>query len=562
MSRLHVNHIRAAIEKTFKNKIDISDISIKPQAEIDKTILTRGLAAYCLYVLAAVDIDSAIKSIVDGYDDNGIDAILFDRNQKILWLVQSKWIESGSGEPDTGELKKFTSGIHDLIDLKLDRFNSKVNAKRAEIEEALDDSSVRISIAVAYTAQNFSEHNKRTIQDLLKELNDPSELARFYLFSLKDAHKALAGSIAGNPITIEIALSNWGAIESPYKAFYGLINASDIAPWWIEHRARLFSDDIRNFIGLTEINESILDTVSNEPENFWYFNNGITVLCKNINKKPLGGGDRSMGYFVCEGVSVVNGAQTVGCIGLAFEKAPDKLMNAKILIRLISLENCPTDFGVRITKATNTQNKIEKRDFVSLDPEQERLKTELLLEEKTYHYIRTDEKIAPDDSNYLLEESTVALACRNKDFSLSVQAKREMGRLWDDITKKPYTDIFNSTVTATELWRCVKILRAVNATLKSMEKMTQGRERSYYIHANRFLLHLVFQKIEENIIRDPNYNFEPFLTDKLPRLVQGLMESCKLKVEELYPSSLIHQVFRNFTKCKEIKASIIPSDAA
>lgn len=562
MSRLHVNHIRTAIEKNFKGKIDTSDLLSRPQEEIDKAILTRGLAAYCLYVLAAMDIDNAIKSIVDGYEDNGIDAILFDRNQKILWLVQSKWIESGTGEPDSGEVKKFTSGILDLLDLKLDRFNSKVNAKETEITDALNDPSVRITIVIAYTGQNFSEHNKRTIQDLLKELNDPSELARFYLFPLKDAHKALTGSIAGNPITIEIALSNWGSIEGPHQAFYGLINASDIAPWWTEHRARLFSDNIRNFIGLTEINESILDTLGSEPENFWYFNNGITALCRNINKKPLGGGDRSMGYFVCEGVSIVNGAQTVGCIGHAFERTPDKLKDAKVLIRLISLKDCPPDFGVRITKATNTQNKIEKRDFVSLDPEQERLRTELLLEGRTYHYVRTDENIIPDDNNYLLEESTVALACRNEDYSLSVQAKREIGKLWEDITKKPYTDIFNADITATELWRSIKVFRAVNTKLKSMEKATQqGRERSFYIHANRFLLHLVFQKIPKNATRDPNYDFEKFLRDELPRLIQELIDWCKPKVEKMYPTSLIHQIFRNFTKCKALKDSIVPARA-
>ncbi len=265
-----------------------------------------------------------------------------------------------------------------------------------------------------------------------------------------------------------------------------------------------------------------------------------------------------MGYFVCDGVSVVNGAQTVGCIGHALERTPDKLKDAKVLIRLISLENCPADFGVRITKASNTQNKIEKRDFVSLDPEQDRLKTELLLEGKIYHYIRTDEKIAPDGSNYLLEESTIALACKNQDFNLSVQAEREIGSLWDDISRKPYTDIFNSTITATELWRSVDVLRAVNTTLKSREKVTQGRERSYYIHANRFLLHLVFQRIPQNVIKDPNYEFGAFLTNQLPGLVQGLMDSCRVKVEELYPSSLIHQIFRNFTKCKSLKASVIP----
>jgi len=88
---------------------------------------------------------------VDGYDDNGIDAILFEKNQNILWLVQSKWIEKGNGEPETGDTAKFTNGIRDLVNNELDRFNSKVNAKETDIAEALDNAAVRIGIVIAYT---------------------------------------------------------------------------------------------------------------------------------------------------------------------------------------------------------------------------------------------------------------------------------------------------------------------------------------------------------------------------------------------------------------------------
>lgn len=549
MSKFHVNHIETAINQKFKTKIDVSDLKGKSE-EIYKAILSRGLAAYSLYVLASADIDVAVSSVIDAYDDNGIDAVYFDRNQKILWLVQSKWIEKGVGEPDTGETMKFTRGILDLMDLRLDRFNAKAIAKETEIREALDDPALRISIVIAYTGHGFSDHNKRIMRDLMAELNEISDLANFYLFSLVEAHKALAGSITGNPITVELALANWGQTDEPYRAYYGTVTASDIAPWWTNHRARLFSDNIRNFVGLTEINESIMNTLSNEPQNFWYFNNGITILCQKVQKKPLGGGDRSMGYFVCEGVSVVNGAQTVGCIGHSHEQAPDKLSNARVMIRLISLEDCPTDFGIRITKATNTQNRVEKRDFVSLDPLQERLKTELMLEGRVYHYIRTDEVVVPDDFNYSLEESTIALACQNKDVSLAVQAKREIGKLWDDITQKPYTDIFNSSVTSTQIWRSIRVLRIVNATLKSKESTSQGRERSCYISANRFILHLVFQKIPTQVILDPQFNFEQYLQDDLPNIINELTNLCKIKVEENYPESLIHQVFRNFTKCR------------
>jgi hypothetical protein len=161
--KLHVNHLKVAIEKSFKDKIDLTDVNNKPPEELEKIFLTRGLASYALQVLASTDVDVSAKSIVDGYDDNGIDAILFDRNQKILWLVQSKWIEKGAGEPDNGEVKKFTGGIHDLIDLKLDRFNVKIRAKEVDIIDALDDPLVKIKIVVAYTGQGFSTHNKEKL---------------------------------------------------------------------------------------------------------------------------------------------------------------------------------------------------------------------------------------------------------------------------------------------------------------------------------------------------------------------------------------------------------------
>jgi hypothetical protein len=521
----------------------------------------RTLAAYSLYVLASVDIDTATSAIVDGYDDNGIDAVLFEKNENILWLVQSKWIEKGNGEPETGETMKFTKGIRDLVNNELGRFNSKVRAKQSEIEEALDNAAVRIGIILAYTGSNLTAHNRTILDDLLAEQNDPSELVAVHVFSLREAHSALTGSIAGNPIKCEIALMNWGQCDEPYKAFYGTVNAADIAPWWAAHRARLFSDNIRNFIGMTVINESITNTLTTEPQNFWYFNNGITILSDKITKKPLGGGDKSVGYFVCEGVKVVNGAQTVGCIGQASGKSPETLQNARVLVRLISLENCPEDFSVKITKATNTQNRIEKRDFVTLDPQQNRLKTELLLEGKVYHYIRTDEIVTPDDNNYTLEESTIALACQNEDITLAVLAKRELGKLWEDITREPYTLVFSSSTTALQLQRAVKVLRVVNVNLKSKEKSTSpGRERSFYVHANRFILHLAFRLIPTELILDPSRDFDKYVAERLPGMIDKLTTISRVKMEKLYPEpSLVHQVFRNFTKCKEIKLAVLTS---
>jgi hypothetical protein len=555
MSKLHVNHLKAKLTEKYTSKIDTSDA--RSDEESENFFLTRAYAAYTLQVLALLDETTAAATITDGFEDNGIDALYFDRRNKELWLLQSKWIKNGAGEPEVGETSKFKNGVLDLIDLKLDRFNSKIQAKETELIDALEDPLVKIKIVLTYTGQDtFSEHNRRVIDDLLGELNDPSELAIFNRFSLKQAHKSLVGLIDGQPIKADLALSNWGKVEQPYNAIYGTINGNDLAQLWSENRARLFSDNIRDFIGFSDVNEDIRETALNEPENFYFYNNGITALCQTLSKKPLGGGDRAVGVFVAEDLKIVNGAQTVGSIGNAYEINPEQVSKLNVFIKIISLENCPPEFGLNVTKKTNTQNKIDKKDFVSLDPEQDRLKTELALDGIIYHLKRSDETIKQDDQNCYVEEVITALACSKNDVTLSVQAKREVGKLWEDIGKKPYTDIMNSSVTATQAWRTVKVMREVNKRLKLKEGTGIGRVKSCFIHSNRFVLNVVFEKIGQRVLFDPNYDFNSYFTTSLPTVIDSIAANTKTKVEELFPSSLIHQVFRNFTKCKQLKAAI------
>ncbi|HFK5573691.1 abortive phage infection protein [Elizabethkingia anophelis] len=555
MSRLHVTHIKAKLLEIYTDIIDVSEA--RSEEEKENLFLTRAYAAYTLQILAEIDETLASTAITDSFDDNGIDAIYFDKRNKELWLLQSKWIKNGNGEPDSGELNKFKNGILDLIDLKLERFNAKVQSKQNDIIEALEDPLVKIKIVLTYTGQDtFSEHNRRIIDDLLGELNDPSELAIFNRFSIKQAHKSLVGILDGQPINSDIILSNWGKVEEPYNAIYGTINGNDLAQLWSENRTRLFSDNIRDFIGFSDVNEDIRNTALNEPENFYFYNNGVTALCQTLKKKPVGGGDRSVGIFVAEDLKIVNGAQTVGSIGNAYEINPEQINKLSVFLKIISLDDCPPEFALNVTKKTNTQNRVDKKDFVSLDPEQERLKTEFALEGITYHLKRSDEAQKLDDQNCYVEELITAIACSKSNVDLAVQAKREVGKLWEDISKRPYTEIVINSLTATQSWRAVKILREVTRLLKLKENASSGREKACFIHSNRFVLHMVFQKIDSRIIFDPSYDFETFFNNSLVQIVNDLAEQTNSKLEETFPTSLVHQVFRNFTKCRELKGLI------
>lgn len=75
-------------------------------AQQEKNRLSRSLAAFAVEKLADVTPAQAANAVVDGGNDNGLDAIHFDRQKNILWVVQSKI----GGAPDMAENKKFCDG--------------------------------------------------------------------------------------------------------------------------------------------------------------------------------------------------------------------------------------------------------------------------------------------------------------------------------------------------------------------------------------------------------------------------------------------------------------------
>jgi len=553
MARPQVNHIKQALENLFTDKIDLSDIKTTNEEDIKKQFLSRALAAYSLYILASITVDDAAKSITDTYDDNGIDAVYYDEQQNTLYLVQSKMIDEGNGEPDTGEMTKFSNGITDLIEEKYDRFNSKIQNKLSIIKDAFNDSQIKLNIVLAYTGKGFAIHNQRIITDLTSFLNDSTEWAYFTDFNLKTAHDSLNNVLAGKPIESEITLSNWGTMDEPFTAYYGQISAFELAMLWKNHRKKLFTENIRNYIGLSEINTSILKTVEIEPDMFIYFNNGVTMLCNTVTPLPAKTLGRTTGVFDCKGLTIINGAQTVGSLGVALDRFPEKLEKSKVFVRLIPLEHSPENFGNRITIASNTQNKIEKRDFVTLDSEQQRIRTELLLTNINYHYKRTDEVIPYDESNCTLEEGTVAMACSKREITYAVTAKREIGRLWDDITKPPYKDLFNEDLKVHKLWRCIKIYRMVSKYLNDLKLIKTGRERGIYTYGNYFILNSVIDKLPVDLLMNPSADFENYYLTELPTLIQERVNKTIEVTEANYPTALIHQLFRNYTKCNDLK---------
>jgi hypothetical protein len=394
MSEIHIRRIKTVLKKEFDGAIDLSDLRKKSNEIRESNFLTRSQAALVLSNVADIDAITAADYVIDGYGDNGIDAIYFDERGKTVYVIQSKWVEASDKGPDTGAVQKFVSGFRDFLAGRFERFNSKFQKHKDQLESALLNPDATFSLIIVYTGtQPLSTHVIQIFDDLLEEQNDPIPVVFYRSFSQKDIYNAISGSLESEAINIDVTLCDWGQIREPYQAYYGQVFAEEIAGWYKEHGTKLTSRNLRNFKGDTEVNEAMKVTLVREAGKFWYFNNGITILCNKITKKPIGGASRDTGQFTCEGVSVVNGAQTVGSIAIAVSQGFPKAKDAKVLVRFISLENCPPDFGIEVTTATNTQNRIERRDFASLDITQERLRTELALDLGKIYVYKTGEKV-------------------------------------------------------------------------------------------------------------------------------------------------------------------------
>ena len=142
----------------------------------------------------------------------------------------------------------------------------------------------------------------------------------------------------------------------------------------------LFGGNFRESLGnnRSKTAEGMSLTVDNAPTDFWYFNNGITIIADDYS--VLDDGNRvDLNEF-----TIVNGAQTTstlgGILGMAEmnhdESEIEALKQVRVLARVLRIAN--PEMGEQIAINTNTQNPITTRDMVSNRHEQKELNEWLL----------------------------------------------------------------------------------------------------------------------------------------------------------------------------------------
>ncbi len=563
MSIIHVNQIENHVRRLFDGLIDLSDAVNAPVEERNNIFLSRSLAAYAAHHLSGATVENAAAAVTDGGDDNGLDAVYYDESNKRLYLIQSKWIKNGSGQPENGDIKKFLGGVRDLFNMQFDRFNHKIREKEHLIIKALNDPSTRYEIIVIHTGSSrVAKHSQRDLDDLAEEMNDTSEVVFISVLNQAAVHNSIVAGVAGDPINLEIGLKAWGRKESPHEAYYGLLSGEQMVSWWSKYRTRLFARNLRGMLGETDVNAEMRETLLRRPGDFWYYNNGITIVTRRAQRAMAGGASHDFAIFHCDDVSIVNGAQTVGTIGKFGALNPRGVDLVYVPVRII-VRGDDQHFGEEVTRTNNRQNKIENRDFVALDPEQGRIRSELAVDGIEYQLVRS-ESVVRSDTAFDLVEATTALACTSKTVRLPVQLKREIGKLWDDIGKGPYKELFNASVPGLHVWRCVQAQRRIDKALETHHKRGPARHSKTYpvaTHGNRLVATLVFQELPVNSFRDPSFDLESVAAEaRIIKLVDSYLDALVTQVEKHYSNSIIPTLFKNLKKCehliKEIRSSI------
>ncbi|WP_422002695.1 AIPR family protein [Roseovarius mucosus] len=156
--------------------------------------------------------------------------------------------------------------------------------------------------------------------------------------------------------------------ETQFPSYLAVIRGSQLADIFDKWGARLLESNIRSFIQARRksVNEGIRDTIKNEPEMFFSYNNGLSATADSVETEADGAGVR---ILAARNLQIVNGGQTTASLHAALKHSPENLSNVHVQIKLTVVPPDNSEEVVPfISKYANSQNKVSAADFFSNHP--------------------------------------------------------------------------------------------------------------------------------------------------------------------------------------------------
>lgn len=159
-----------------------------------------------------------------------------------------------------------------------------------------------------------------------------------------------------------------GVNQFHYESYMGVIPGVVLADIYDEYGARLLEGNVRSFLSTKgAVNKKIRETILRAPEQFFAFNNGISVTASNARFDAFG----NLSY--AEEFQIINGGQTTASLSNARFSDKADLSKINVLMKLTVTRNemdadAKQNLLATISRASNQQNKVSDADFFSTHP--------------------------------------------------------------------------------------------------------------------------------------------------------------------------------------------------
>ncbi|MDY0278005.1 MAG: AIPR family protein [Acholeplasma sp.] len=365
----------------------------------DERVFTLFCMKYFFYE-SSFSSEDALENVVDGANDGGIDAVFTDPNsdENDVIIIQSKYYKTTRLTADTliGDITKINSTLNNYVKNNTSSLSSNV---RIKLSTAVDEMQENGHICIHYFT-SYETKTKKEYDDFIKRIDniklDYEINIHFGMEILDSVNLVESGnmSIPTGRINIDIP-GNYLKYEESR-----IVNASakSILELYNAYKDKgLFAQNLRHYIKDKNVDSGIRKTLKNEPQNFWFYNNGLIIMAEDFQ---ISGKEVKLSNF-----SIINGGQTTSLIGMNSDII--RKLDLYVPVKIISIGQktfTDDDFASKVARASNSQKAIKAKDLIANRKEQIDLKSKLSQMEVFYE-LKRGEKKQQKHKNYIHSKS-------------------------------------------------------------------------------------------------------------------------------------------------------------
>ncbi|RME49607.1 MAG: abortive phage resistance protein [Deltaproteobacteria bacterium] len=403
----------------------------------DETRL-RSLAFLHLAVQLILDLDAetAFDCLTEGGRDFGIDAIHLSEEldgEFVISLFQAKYKRTLSGDahyPESG-IEKLEHAIRYIFDphAVLDEINDRLRSRVEEARSLIRDGY--IPFVRAFACNNGRKWTQAAEERIRRASSSFGDQVVWEHVNHDRLVLLLQKQI---PIDAELQLTGKAIVEDMNysRILLGRIAVGEIARLMQQHGERLLERNIRRYLGLlgNRVNEAIQKTLLDDPENFYFYNNGITLTCDKFTYNALQQGDYRIRL---KNLQIINGGQTCMTIAETLNSKLPGFREGYVLLRLYELPPESEELARQITVATNSQNPVDLRDLRANDRRQRDLELDIEQLGFVYHRKRSTRSMKSNEFTSGTAAEAILSVWRRQPHQAKFFRREHFGKLYDRI---------------------------------------------------------------------------------------------------------------------------------